>query len=835
MDTDNFFFILELPFSPVPDTATVEEAIAKKQSEWSRQLNNPRRKDNAKKWLANIGLMHLMLADPDARNTLAKQAENIQQEKLSELEKLLELNYVEEKLSKKDIGYLLNRYGFYQITGQHIQDLYKKVQQSRQAGQDTRNPLEEEWDSIELPDRFQMDNIENLLKIIGKNSLYQFLEQSEHTTSWQLLGALDNLEKTLRESTTNDQNEASKKLCGFARDIFSSETERQKYDCYLDIKAWQHLYQWIDINADTNDKNVVQTDFLSRLFQQLPAGTDYEKVAKAISLYCRFRKYQIADTEIHCPQCSTGNKQAFFCSRCHAPLFFIPGNQHKKQQDPAADAYETDDGFDTIYGNDSLDPSAAKTDSWQRPRNPAPQPTPARPPAPQRENPVPQPAPVSPPAQQQEKNDSISQKGCLIFALIFMAVVLVIFLVIAISSRNSSRYISRSEFENFSKSAIEASMDATYGKPDSTGCRNLPHSDGSRYCMKVDAVEYMDAPSGNGAVKRAYVTVRGTSDSYSSKTDLLGLMVFEWNPSEKRVQMVSGVKDLVIGHDSQFEKTSLQESFNRLSESSRLIRFGKDLYGWVLHDVPGKDAWGALKVYSPLHGSTIKEVLNIREGSVPPAPAMGENGSTGTTACTSAPCYPAPQITGLKAEIRTIESPKEDFYPIELTYTIQSSGGPPPAPPATKKTVMLSFDKSLGSYAVPEEIKSIGNRSAYDGEDAPAASAPAASSPDPSASAAPAAYYNYGSEFEGEYHTSRHSIRITKRNGRYLYQAWKQPKTMDEGPPDLMLTNGEDSTDGITFKKGNLVIDINRSSTADKELYIFINNVYRDHYYMYRN
>ena len=125
--------------------------------------------------------------------------------------------------------------------------------------------------------------------------------------------------------------------------------------------------------------------------------------------------------------------------------------------------------------------------------------------------------------------------------------------------------------------------------------------------------------------------------------------------------MVSGVKDLVIGHDSQFEKTSLPESYNNIS-SSRLIHFGKGLYGWVLHDVSGKDAWGALKIYSPLNGSTIKEILNIREGSVPPAPAMGENGSTGTTACASAPCDPAPQITGLKAEIRVIESPKEDFY-----------------------------------------------------------------------------------------------------------------------------------------------------------------------------
>lgn len=46
-------------------------------------------------------------------------------------------------------------------------------------------------------------------------------------------------------------------------------------------------------------------------------------------------------------------------------------------------------------------------------------------------------------------------------------------------------------------------------------------------------------------------------------------------------------------------------------------------------------------------------------------------------------------------------------------------------------------------------------------------------------------------DFTGEYHTSKHSIRIIKAaNGKYIYIAWKQPLVMDEGKPTLMLTSG---------------------------------------------
>ena len=444
MDTDNFFFILGLPFSPVPDTTTVEEAIAKKQSEWSRQLNNPRKKDRAKKWLADIGLMQMMLADSGARKMLAEQAQNIQQDKLSELEKLLSLNYTEETLSKKDISYLLNRYGFYQISERNIRNLYQKVLDSRKDEGNQKSRQEEVWNHISLPDRFMMDNIDSQLKILGKKDLYDFLNLSSQTYSQRLMAALDNLEKTLRESAISDQNEAGKKLCGFARDVFASDEERRKYDNYLDIKAWNHLYKWIDINADTNDKNVVQVGFLNRLFRQLPSGTDYGKVAKAISLYCRFRKYQIADTGIRCPHCGAKNKQAFLCGKCDSPLFFIPGSQGRNPQRTASPQNtgidENDYDYDHDYGDTYTHRDERQFNQHQQNRRQPPQQRPAQ----QRpENPVPRPAPVPPSPQEQESQPNGNSKandsgtgamiGCLAIILIFF---LLIFVTVSISSCN---------------------------------------------------------------------------------------------------------------------------------------------------------------------------------------------------------------------------------------------------------------------------------------------------------------------------------------------------------------------------------------------------------------
>lgn len=108
---------------------------------------------------------------------------------------------------------------------------------------------------------------------------------------------------------------------------------------------------------------------------------------------------------------------------------------------------------------------------------------------------------------------------------------------------------------------------------------------------------------------------------------------------------------------------------------------------------------------------------------------------------------------------------------------------------------------------------------------------------------------------DGIYYTDRHSIRIIERNGGYTYQAWKQPKSLDEGKPDLQVTKGwatqigrnQCGTDKLTFKNGNLTMDVlavtndnrgcfasNPPNDAVGELTIYINGEKKDHYWMYR-
>jgi len=109
--------------------------------------------------------------------------------------------------------------------------------------------------------------------------------------------------------------------------------------------------------------------------------------------------------------------------------------------------------------------------------------------------------------------------------------------------------------------------------------------------------------------------------------------------------------------------------------------------------------------------------------------------------------------------------------------------------------------------------------------------------------------------FDGVFYTDRHSIRINNNNGSYTYEAWKQPKQLDEGMPDLEVKGGRiDDTPlsdcdvgRIVFKKGNLKMTaqninesnrscfVNAPSGAVGKLDIFINGVRKDHYWLYRN
>ena len=336
-EAENAFLVLGIPFDPPPDTATIQKAISEKQNEWSRQLNNPRKKDAAKKGLAQINEMKQLLLDPRNRNQLAEQAKRIRNQKQQELEQLLALNYNSPWLTDDDIQYLLAKYP-YGFTETAIRGMYRAVLAKRgKTAKPTGNYPNKyypsvntsAWNQIELIDKAKEANIQQSLTLVEARDLYAFLGCSQREGTYRMMQTIDAKERQLRAAAISDQNEAEKRLCGHARDVFSSEAERRKYDNFITYCRWQDINQKIDTNAETNTKDSLQTSFLKKLFPEFPAGTDYADAAKAVSLYCRFKNYTIEDRAVSCDNCGTDNRQSFFCGKCHAPLFPVPQRQSR--------------------------------------------------------------------------------------------------------------------------------------------------------------------------------------------------------------------------------------------------------------------------------------------------------------------------------------------------------------------------------------------------------------------------------------------------------------------------------------------------------------------------
>ena len=360
-EEDNLYFILDLPYSPIPDGECIRSAIGRKQDEWSRQLNNPAKKDSARKWLSQIGEMRQALQDPDERKRIADQARLIKEKKLREIRNILSTNYDGSSIPEEGVDYLLREYGRYRISTKDLRDVFRKAKSANQSRRNFPNTTESYWDLIILPDKFMMGNIEAQLQQVGKETLYQFLELPKNAELGKLNDRLDRKEKALRESAISDFNEAGKKLCGFARDVFSSFDERVKYDNYLDIKKWEKFNKAIDYNAAVNGQNTVSMVFLGRLLQSRPQGTYYKLAAKAAYLYCRYSGYRFSDTCITCAKCGCLSTGTFFCVGCGNELFEKvkegtgSPNGIEEEKDSAKNEEnptKNETGMDTPFNND---------------------------------------------------------------------------------------------------------------------------------------------------------------------------------------------------------------------------------------------------------------------------------------------------------------------------------------------------------------------------------------------------------------------------------------------------------------------------------------------------
>lgn len=321
MPRENYFILLNLQFDPPENNKDkINAAIAAAQQQWSKDMDNPFKKDAARKHLEMLADIRVVMNDDGQRASEAKQAKKIREAKLTELDNKLVLYHAStDELSDKQIKALLKTYGSYGISETLIRKRFK-------AGE------EQEKEQIgEVISKDMANNIRNKFNQMGtpEATLYTFLGLSDSSSPDQLVTEADALRKRLLTKGSNSATDAaSQALAGLAKEIFKNQAEKKKYDNYLRVTRYVKLNTQINDVARMNKRTInpkAKEALIDFALKTYPGeGLTLSKVSAYIDTYCEYMGYVVAENKIICGQCHTENPAgATVCQKCGKPLFIV--------------------------------------------------------------------------------------------------------------------------------------------------------------------------------------------------------------------------------------------------------------------------------------------------------------------------------------------------------------------------------------------------------------------------------------------------------------------------------------------------------------------------------
>ena len=313
---DNYFILLELPFDPPEnDTNKINEAIAKKQAQWSRDQSNPVKKAKASEYLAALQDIKKVMLDGEARQKEAEKAKKIKDSKLKKLKKKLTLYHAKsEVLSKKDLKRLVKKFGVFGFSEEEIKKLFTEV------GRKIEEKLVD-IDFSEVLNKTQGRNIQNLLQQLDmqEKTLYDFLELSSESSCEQLCVAADSLtKKILAKGDKTGRDNAIQSLCGLCVVIFKDAASKKKYDNYVTLTKYRTINEAIDELALGNKKNInskIKERLIDIVITQYKISVS--EAANYINQYCEYMGYSLPENQVVCGLCAAQNPAAVTnCLEC---------------------------------------------------------------------------------------------------------------------------------------------------------------------------------------------------------------------------------------------------------------------------------------------------------------------------------------------------------------------------------------------------------------------------------------------------------------------------------------------------------------------------------------
>ncbi|MBN1931088.1 MAG: DUF1566 domain-containing protein [Desulfobacterales bacterium] len=332
MERENFYQVLELSVNPPEsDQKKIEEAIKKKQAEWSRYRNHPTKAVLAKHYIDLIPEIRRVMLDPSLRPNEARQAKIQFQNKVKqkylqidrhleirmskgfitdeEVFKLAKLHSVSEKKIRDRINAKLKeKYsridkqieirmskGF--IAEEEIAKLAKLHTMSEdEIRKRITCPIKKNY-KVDSTQFHQLDkSIEKVihanLKIVGKSSLYDFLGLSNSSSLEAIQKRTKEKETELLKIIKKDAVvTASGILVGQCIAVFKTQESRNAYNISI---ARSHLDE---LNSDIEVAGMdgkIRTEYFEALVKAaVKFGMDRDEACQYIKEYCREKKWNI--------------------------------------------------------------------------------------------------------------------------------------------------------------------------------------------------------------------------------------------------------------------------------------------------------------------------------------------------------------------------------------------------------------------------------------------------------------------------------------------------------------------------------------------------------------
>jgi hypothetical protein len=332
MTKENYFKLLGLKFDPPEtDAAVINAALEKKRAEWSQlTLTSP----NPQKYtllLKDYEEIKKVMLDPNSR---ANHVNEISKIEFIELDNFLTQLSVKGYIERKEIDWLSKKYGF------SVNTIEKRITVKIEEKQESKTPdIRKELDPVTI--RQIEDNLKNYNQLHSRNppvnSLYDFLVII--TDDPGLKGASvedlrENAERKTRDyqkQGASDENIVIKNLCAQCCVLFKNETEREKYDNYLESRKLKEIYDQIDNIAGINEINLTNGSTVLSFIEKISEIVNSsEEATRLYTDYCKKKKYPIVlptDDTIHkisqCFICGVAyipEKSVVTCTKCGNPL-----------------------------------------------------------------------------------------------------------------------------------------------------------------------------------------------------------------------------------------------------------------------------------------------------------------------------------------------------------------------------------------------------------------------------------------------------------------------------------------------------------------------------------